>query len=153
MQNVSVYFRLMKPFAVLLFLFFTTNSFSQIAKDFQLGIQVDLIKSDNDGFFEKIQSSAELNYFISRKFTATGGGEWWTDGNEVSFVIGGRWYPIPEAFIRLRGLIGANDICIGGGWAKPLNENWKFEAMGDIYSGGYIAIRAGFAYVIRRKAD
>jgi hypothetical protein len=126
---------------------------AQIAKDFMAGVNLDLIKSGNDGYFEKVQTSAELNYFITREFTATGGVEWWTSNNQVSLVMGSRWYPIPEAFIRVRGLIGANDVAVGGGWAKPLNVDWKFEAMGDIYFSGDVAIRAGLVYIIRRKVE
>jgi hypothetical protein len=132
--------------------FIITTSFSQIAKDFMIGGAVDLIKSDQDGYFKRALGGVEVNYFFSRKFTGTGGMEYWTEGNEVSFVVGGRWFPVPEAFIRLRGLVGANDISIGGGWAKPLNENWRFEAIGDIYVEGHIAIRAGVAYVFRRRS-
>ena len=124
---------------------------AQIAGDFLLAAHADLIKSDNDGFFEKIQVSAEVDYFISRKLTATVGGEFWTDNEAASLVLGARWYPIQEAFIRARGLIGSNEVSLGGGWAKPLNQNWNFEAIGDVYSGGHIAIRAGFSYIIRRK--
>lgn len=125
------------------------SAFPQIAKDFMIASHLDLIKSDNEGHFEKVQVCAELNYFLSQKFTATGGMEYWSEGDEFSVVVGARWHPVPEAFIRLRGLIGANDISVGGGWAKPLKENWRFEAMGDVYAEGHIAIRAGFAYIIR----
>jgi hypothetical protein len=133
-------------------LLLTLTTHAQIARDFMISGGIDLVKSDYDGFFEKIQSGMEVNYFISRKFTFTAGAEWWTENDEISLVVGGRWFPIHEAFFRLRGLIGANDVSIGGGWTKPLNENWKFEAMGDIYAKGDIAIRAGITYVIRRKA-
>ena len=126
---------------------------AQIAGDFLLAAHADLIKSDNDGYFEKIQVAAEVNYFMSRKLTATVGGEFWTFKESTSLVMGARWYPIQEAFVRARGLIGANEISVGGGWAKPLNQNWNFEAIGDVYSGGQIAIRAGFSYIIRRKGD
>lgn len=126
---------------------------AQIAGDFLLAAHTDLIKSDHDGYFEKMQVAAEVNYFISRKLTATAGGEFWTDNESTSLVMGARWYPIHEAFVRARGLIGANEISVGGGWAKPLNQNWNFEAIGDVYSGGQIAIRAGFSYIIRRKTD
>jgi hypothetical protein len=128
-----------------------TSAHSQIARDWMINAHGDLIKSDNSGYFEKLQGSVEANYFVSRKFSATGGIEFWTDGLEASVVIGGRWCPIPEAFVRLRGLIDTNDISIGGGWAKPLKNNWRFEAIGDIYTEGHIAIRAGFAYIIRIK--
>ena len=130
-----------------------TSSYSQIAKDFMIGASADIVKSDYAGIFEKIQGGVEVNYFISRKITITGGGEIWSRGAEVSLVMGARWYPVAEAFLRLRGLIGANDVALGGGWAKPLNENWKFEAMADYYFEGDLAIRAGFTYVIRRKHE
>jgi hypothetical protein len=131
-------------------LLLSSPSFSQIAEDFMAGVHMDLIRSDHDGYFEKVQVSASFDYFISEKFTVTGGVEYWSRTNQPSLVIGGRWYAIPDAFIRLRGLIGSNHIAIGGGWAKPLNENLKFEALGDIYTNGYIAIRAGLIYVIKR---
>jgi hypothetical protein len=140
----------------LVLLFFTLalaiNCFSQIAKDFMIGGSADLVKSDYDGPFEKLQIGAEVNYFISRKFTFTGGVEWWSGDDQASIVMGGRWFPIHEAFVRLRGLVGANDISIGGGWTKPLNEDWKFEAIGDLYAKGDIAIRVGVSYMIRRKS-
>lgn len=126
------------------------NCHAQIAKDIMINAAADLIKSDNDGYFEKLQTGVELNYFISRKFTATGGAEFWTEHRQFSAVMGGRWYPIPEAFVRVRGIIGANRLSIGGGWVKPLNNNFKFEALADVYTHGDIAIRAGIAYLIRR---
>jgi hypothetical protein len=131
-------------------LLLATPSFSQIAEDFMVGTHMDLIRSDHDGYFEKVQLSASVDYFLSDKFTATAGMEYWSRINKASLVIGTRWYPIPDAFIRLRGLIGANHVSIGGGWAKPLNENLKFEAIGDVYTQGYIAIRAGLIYIIKR---
>lgn len=141
----------MRKILLLAFALTTLPSYSQIAKDIMIGSSLDLIKSNYDGLFEKIQLGAEMNYFISRKFTVTGGVEFWTQGEEISLVMGARWYPVAEAFLRMRGLVGANDIALGGGWAKPLNESWKFEAIVDYYFNGDIAIRAGFAYIIRRK--
>jgi hypothetical protein len=140
-----------KLFFTIVTAFITLHSSAQIAKDLMVGAHTDLVKSDNDGYFEKIQAGAEVNYFLSRKFTATGGIEYWSQGKQVSFVMGGRWYPIPDAFVRMRGLIGANDFALGAGWAKPLDERWRFEAMADLYTRGDIAIRAGMMYVIRRK--
>jgi hypothetical protein len=142
-----------KILAVFTVVFFTLNAYPQIAKDFMIGISADIVKSDYDGLFEKIQGGVEVNYFISRKFTMTAGGEIWTRGEEISLVMGARWYPVAEAFLRLRGLVGANDISLGGGWAKPLNEHWKFEAIADYYFEGDLAIRGGFIYVIRRKHE
>ena len=144
----------MKKFLLPSFLIIlATHSYSQIAKDFMIGASADLVRSDYDELFRKLQFGVEANYFISRKFTATAGVEYWTSGTETSVVMGARYFPIREAFLRVRGLIGANDVAIGGGWTKPLNEDWKFEAMADYYFVGDIGIRVGFAYIIRRKHE
>jgi hypothetical protein len=132
----------------------TASSFSQIAKDYSVGTNLDLIRSDNDGYFEKAQASVEVNYFLFRKLTATAGAEYWTRNQQASLVMGGRWFPVKEAFLRLRGLIGSNDIALGGGWSKPLKpeSNWYFESMADVYIiHGYVTIRAGVVYVVKRK--
>ena len=123
---------------------------AQIAEDLAVGLQLDLVKTDNSRLFQKAQFGAEVNYFITKKITATTGFEIWT-GDEISFLIGGRYYPTPETFIRVRGLVGANDMSIGGGWIKPLSETLRFEAMGDFYFNIDFAIRAGLIYVIRRN--
>lgn len=122
---------------------------AQIAKDMMVGGSFDLVKTDNDKFAEKAQIGFEGNYFITRQFTGSAGLEIWTD-DEVSFVLGARWFPVEEAFVRIRGLIGANDLSLGGGWTRPIDDTWKFEAMGDFYFSGDFAIRAGVVYVIRR---
>lgn len=124
--------------------------FSQNSKDLLLGTNLDLIKSDYDGYFEKAQAGLEGNYFFSEKFAATGGVEVWTRTG-VSAVIGARWYPIRDAFIRARGLIGENDISAGAGWAKPITEDLRFEAMADFYFQGTFCIRAGIAFHIKNR--
>lgn len=133
-------------------LFVTVPCFSQSVNDFLIGVNLDLIKSNQHGYFERTQAGVEVNYFLfSGKFAATGGAEYWTANKQLSSVVGARWYPVPEAFVRLRALIGANEVSLGGGWAKPLNENWRFEAMGDFYTDGHIAIRAGVAYHFQKQ--
>jgi hypothetical protein len=141
----------MRPFfTALLLCFLLSSSYAQIAKDFMVGGGLDLIKTDNNGFLGKGQFGAEGHYFITRQFTLSSGLEGWTaDG--VSLTLGARWFPVEEAFVRMRGLIGENDLAIGGGWAKPLNDKMRFEAMGDFYFKGDFAIRVGIMYVIRRK--
>jgi hypothetical protein len=136
--------------SVVTLLFFQHFLFAQKKGDHMLGINMDLIKSDYPGFFTKAQVSFEGNYFFSPKFTGTVGIEAWTRGRS-SGVIGTRWYPTKEAYIRVRGLIGANLVSIGGGWLKPMTEDLQFEAMTDFYTNGYFSIRAGFAYFIGRK--
>ncbi len=122
----------------------------QIAQDVLVGANLDLIKSNNSGYFERIQFGVEGNYFLSTKFTGSLGLEYWSEGSDVSLAIGGRWYPNADAFVRIRGLVGVDQISVGGGWAKPLNEDWKFEAIGEVFTGGNIAIRAGLIYLIKR---
>ncbi|MBT1705744.1 hypothetical protein [Chryseosolibacter indicus] len=129
---------------------FSYNCIAQSAKDFIIGTQLDLIKSDYDVYFSKAQAGLEVNYFITEQYTATAGLEIWTD-DETSAVVGMRWYPIVDGFIRLRGLIGANDVSIGGGWAKPFSETWRVEAITDFYFEGNFSIRVGLAYLFRKK--
>jgi hypothetical protein len=133
-----------------IFSFAITTSYSQIANDIMVAGGFDLIKTDASGIFQKAQIGTELNYFLDRQFTTTGGFELWTY-NKASFVIGGRWYLIDALFVRARGLIGVNDLSIGAGWSKPLDKNFRFEAIGDFYFRGDFSVRAGIAYVIRKK--
>jgi len=141
----------MKHFLSTAILFFIAfQSSGQIAKDFMVGGGFDLIKTDNDTFLGKGQFATEGHYFVTRQFTLSSGFEVWTDKG-LSLSLGARWFPVEEAFVRLRGLIGENDLDIGGGGAKPINEKFRFEAMADFYFEGEFAIRAGVMYVIRRK--
>lgn len=134
-----------------LILAMTTLSVSaQSPGDVLAGINFDLVKSDYGKYFDRAQVGLEGNYFVSKKFSATAGLEVWTH-NVVSGVVGMRWYPVKDAYIRARGLIGADDISIGGGWAKPISEVLRFESMADFYFTGNIAIRAGLAVMIGRK--
>lgn len=120
----------------------------QAPKAVLLGINFDLIKSDNDGYFEKAQIGFEGNYFFSRKFAVTGGLEVWTR-DKVSLVLGSRWFPNKDVYIRARGLIGENDFSVGGGWAKPMTEELRFESMADFYFSGNFTIRAGLALMLK----
>jgi hypothetical protein len=142
----------MKSFSLpILFLLLAHFVKAQNSKDLTLGVQVDIVKSDYHGYFERVQIGIESNYFLSKKFSATVGIEYWSESTQLSGVIGARWYPVPDAFVRARGFVGANDISIGGGWVKPLRGNLRFEAIGDIYFEGQIAIRAGLIYTFPGK--
>jgi hypothetical protein len=124
---------------------------AQSSNDILVGGGFDLIKTDNAQLFDKAQIGLEANYFVVRHFAAGAGFEIWPS-QKSSFVMGMRWYAHDHVFIRVRGLIGANDASIGGGWAKPIKENWRFEAMGDFYvADTEFAIRAGVSYIIKRK--
>jgi len=119
-------------------------SYAQRAQRLMVGVHADIIKSDNDGFFEKVQAGMESRVYLSRKFAVTGGVEWWTSHRPVP-VFGIRVCPIDEAFLRIRGLL-RKDISLGGGFSKPLSENFRIEAMADFFFTGHIAIRGGIAY-------
>ncbi|HNT50870.1 MAG TPA: hypothetical protein PKK67_09805 [Cyclobacteriaceae bacterium] len=124
---------------------------SQSSNDILVGAGFDLIKTDYNHFGNKLQVGAEANYFVVRHFAAGAGLELWTH-HPASFTMGMRYYPLDNFFVRFRGLIGANDVALGGGWAKPINEKLRFEAIGDFYFGQTeFGIRAGIAYVIKNK--
>jgi hypothetical protein len=130
---------------------FSLPSFAQSNNDIMVSGSLDLIKTDYSSFLDKGQIGLEGNYFVVRHFAASGGVELWTKQNS-SFMLGMRWYPHDHVFVRLRGLIGANDVSIGGGWVKPINDSWNFEAIGDFYvTDTEFAIRAGVSYVIKSK--
>jgi hypothetical protein len=94
-----------------------------------------------------------LNYFFTRKFSATTGFEYWSEDDDFSVVIGARYFIMPQTFLRARGFIGANELAIGAGWAKPLSENLHFETMLDLYFDNSLALRVGLVYIIRREPD
>lgn len=112
----------MKHFLAL-FLFISTSQLmlAQSTSDIMLGGGLDLIKTDNSGLFEKVQVGVELNYFVARHFAVGIGSEIWSE-NRNSFTMGARWYANDNIFVRFRGLIGANDVAIGAGYAKALTQ-------------------------------
>lgn len=114
-----------------------------------VAVHADLIKSDNNGFFEKMQSGFEASYYPSRKFAATAGIEWWTR-HRLLTVAGARFCPIDEAFVQVRWLV-REDLSFRGGFAKPLSERVRIEATADFYLKGELAIRAGVAYGFGKK--
>jgi hypothetical protein len=124
-------------------------SYSQIAHDFMLSTGLDLIKTDNDGVLEKAQTGFEVNYFITRKVSGTAGAEIWSDQKD-SFVIGGRCYLSNKLFLRVRGLIGENDLSLGAGYSKLLNSNWRTDFLGDFYFKGEFSLRIGVSYLIKK---
>ena len=114
------------------------------------GAAMDLAKTDYEGILKKAQFSAEGHYFFTRSITASAGFDVWTSDG-VSFVVGGRYYPMDNFFTRVRGFIGQNDIALGAGWNQVLNDRWRFEAMADFYFKGEFAMRAGLMYVVPHK--
>lgn len=136
-------------FLLIILYVIATPGFPQRARQFMIGVHSDLIKSDNDGFFDKLQTGAEGSFYLSRKFAITTAVEWWT-GEKVILIPGVRFRPIDEAFVRVRGLIN-EDLSVGGGFAKPLSDQWWVEAITDFYFEGHMAIRAGIVYGVGRK--
>src|SRR3954462_3593733 len=131
-------------FAMLLF----QMAAAQSTNDFLISGGFDFIKTDINKAFEKAQVGLEVNYFLQRKFAVGAGGEFWTRGANL-FVLGARYYPTENIFVRMRGLIGANDLAIGGGYSKPIHKYWRLEAMGDVYlAHPNFAFRGGVSYVI-----
>lgn len=140
---------------LLLVILISLTSFTihaQSSNDILVGGGLDLIKTDNTQLFGKAQLGLEGHYFVVRNFAAGAGFEIWPQ-QKSSFMMGMRWYAHDHVFVRLRGLIGANDVSLGGGWTKPIiNENWRFEAMGDFYvRDTEFAIRASVSYIIKKK--
>jgi hypothetical protein len=139
----------MKIFVLSVFAITTCGFASaQSTNDFLISGGFDFIKTDINKAFDKAQVGLEVNYFLQRKFAVGAGGEFWTRGAN-SFVLGARYYPTENIFVRMRGLIGANDLAIGAGYSKPIHKYWRLEAMGDIYLGHpHLALRGGVSYVI-----
>src|SRR5882672_11671601 len=127
-----------KLFTALLFVLSCYGLKAQSTHDVMVGGGLDVIKTDNEKVLDKVQLGFELNYFVTRRFAVGGGAEIWThkNGNTSSFVMGMRLYMNDQFFARFRGLIGANDASLGVGWSKPINSNWRFEALGDFYFQG-----------------
>ena len=123
---------------------------AQSTNDIMIGGGLDFIKTDNREVFDKAQLGVEANYFVVRHFAVTVGAEVWTRQDE-SFVMGARWYGVENVFVRFRGLIGDNDVAIGGGYSKPIGENLRLEAMGDFYvEATEFGIRVGVSYILKR---
>ncbi len=123
--------------------------YAQSTHDVLLGGGMDLFKTDNNALFKKAQLGFEGNYFVVRRFAVGMGAELWTTNQRNSFVMGMRWYANDHVFVRLRGLIGANDAAIGLGYSKPLNQNLRFETMGDFYFTGNFGLRFGLGYILK----
>jgi hypothetical protein len=122
---------------------------AQSTHDVLLGGGFDLLKTDNKALFKKAQLGFEANYFVVRHFAVGVGAEIWTTNQKSSFVMGARWYANDHVFLRLRGLIGANDAALGLGYSKPLDRNLRLEGMGDFYFTGSFGLRAGLAYILK----
>ena len=91
----------MKYIAVFVLLFLDmTAGHAQTSRDLLLGVAFDLFKTDQISVASKVQAGAEVNYFIVRNISATGGIEIWTGTRDnSSLILGMRWYPVEPVFI------------------------------------------------------
>ena len=141
----------MKKYSLLILIVFLlgfARSNAQSTGSIMAGGGLDLLKSDINNIADKSQVGFEVNYFLLRNYSVTGGLEIWTRGNE-SLLLGMRWYPVENIFARFRGLIGENEVSIGAGYWRNIDNNWRFEGMADLYFQGDVAFRAGVAYLFR----
>lgn len=130
-----------------LYLFAVADADAQTPQPFTVKLQSDLIRSDHVGFFTKIQGGLEGEYRVNPRWGGTAGLEWWSEKGLIP-AAGLRFYPVDEAFVRLRGL-WREDVAIGGGFGKPLSDRFRLEAMTDYHIiEGLIAIRAGLAWQV-----
>jgi len=140
----------MRKLVFLLILMSTLSFISQAqgSGNFLMGANLDIFKTDYDKAFNKAQIGIELNYFLKRNFSITGGIDIWIQGQD-SFVLGMRWYPFDFLFTRFRGLIGANELAFGVGYRKPISENFSLEGMFDYYiNPSDLGFRIGITYLI-----
>jgi len=137
---------------VLFAYFYSSTSKAQPTRDVLLGGGFDVYKTDHLDIASKVQIGVELNYFIIRNFSVTGGIEIW-NGNEDnnSLVVGMRWYPLKNIFTRFRGFLGQDDLGLGAGYGYPLSKHWRIEGIADYYfDRDDFAFRIGMAYVFRK---
>lgn len=139
----------MKKVLTLIFLSIAFMGYTQSTHDFLVGGGLDLVKTDIIKVFDKAQTGLEAHYFVMRNFAVGAGIEAWSK-QKNSFMMGMRWYAADKVFLRLRGLIGANDVALGIGYSKPLSKFWRLEGIGDYYFvSTEFGVRAGISYVIR----
>lgn len=151
-KNLLLLKKGMRFIITLIALSFVSYTQAQIAGDMLFGGGIDLIKTDNEKVFNKMQLGLETNYYFTRNLTGSAGFELWV-GDKTSISLGGRWYMIDAAFLRVRALIGENDLSIGGGWTRPIGKDLKIEALGDFYFEGEFGVRVGLVYVLRKEEE
>jgi len=138
---------------VIVFLSCSIYTYAQSSREFMIGGGIDIIKTDIESVFDKAQVGFELNYFVSRSFSVTGGYEIWSNRSN-SVVAGFRWYPANNLFLRYRGLIGVDNFSFGLGYGYPISSQLRAEVIGDYYvNGSNVSIRGGLAYILRKKTS
>lgn len=137
-----------KVFFIFLLIAGFQKTTAQTTNDFLVAGGADVIRTDITKAFDKVQVGLEVNYFIKTGFAVGAGAEIRSKEREA-FAIGVRWYPRENIFLRFRTLFGANDVSIGAGWVVPIDRNFRFEALGDLYfERPDFALRGGISYAI-----
>ena len=136
---------------------FTTLTFALLfhfaaKSQYLVGFNFDAYKTDNRNpieFADKAQLGLEGSYFLLTQLSFTAGLEYWTHGG-IKVIPGARFYPIRQAFLRFRPLIGREvDYAFGAGYAHKITELWRFEVMTDYYfEYSNLAVRFGVAYTL-----
>lgn len=138
----------MKQPVILLTFFVLFLTCYESKAQFQLGVGMDVYKTDNIGFGRKNQFGIEGNYFLTHSFALLGGIELWSAGPNGIIALGGRWYIANPVFLKIRGLLSSSaDVSLGMGYTHSLDRNWKLDFGGDyFYNGGDLALRIGLGY-------
>ncbi|GGZ19670.1 hypothetical protein GCM10007049_10200 [Echinicola pacifica] len=109
----------------------------------------DLARTDAPGVIKRYQIGLEANYFHWHNISFSGGYEFnYNRGNQLT--LGGRYYPLEPAFLRLRGLVGdESDIALGAGYTVNISYRVRLEGMVDYYAVSNVAgLRAGLSFLI-----
>ncbi|WP_137401421.1 hypothetical protein [Echinicola rosea] len=110
---------------------------------------LDLARTDAPGVIKRYQIGLEANYFHWYNISFSGGYEFNYDRpNQVT--LGGRYYPLEPAFLRVRGLIGKDsDVALGAGYTVNLSYRVRLEGMVDYYAVTNVAgLRAAIGILI-----
>ncbi|QDH78302.1 hypothetical protein FKX85_04305 [Echinicola soli] len=110
---------------------------------------LDLVRTDAPGVIKRYQFGLEANYFHWYNISFSGGYEFnYNRPNQVT--LGGRYYPLEPAFLRVRGMIGKDsDIALGAGYTVNLSYRVRLEGMVDYYAVTNVAgLRAAIGILI-----
>lgn len=113
-----------------------------------VGGGMDVYRTDNTNPFKKTQFGMEVNYFILKNITLSGGMDVWSDPNATFLTFGTRIYPVKPLFIRFRGLVKDEvELSIGSGYGIPLGKKFWVELASDYYfEQKELGLRAGLAF-------
>jgi hypothetical protein len=105
----------------------------QAGGSFLVSTGLDAVRTDLSEVLERAQFGAEVNYFYLHHLSFSGGYEY--NINHPNQVTAGlRYYPLEQAFLRARALLGNGaDLAMGAGYTYNLNYRLRLEGMTDYY--------------------